>query len=202
MALAIATEKAEENLMHRPPTTKSQSHLLNSKLLFHGYMVIGSIECLSAFFCFFLWHHDNGIPLSKMLFQHDNPNDQFTQTKQRELSRINETGQCIYYVSLCIVQVFNLLTTRSRYGSFFTHNPRCSFLSRNLWSIVAIIASTLICICVTEIPLFQNYFKTHSVPLFYILPAFGFGFLLFFLDELRKLYIRRNPISFLGRIAW
>ena len=39
---------------------------------------------------------------------------QFSLDKQKQLSSINQTGQCIYYVALCIMQCFNLLTTRTR----------------------------------------------------------------------------------------
>ena len=100
------------------------------------------------------------------------------------------------------MQCFNLLTTRTRYASFFTHNPFWSRRSRNLWLIVGIIASVLTCIIVTEVPFIQHYFKTTRVPIVFILPAVGFGLLMFILDELRKYYIRRNPGCCLEHIAW
>ena len=98
-----------------------------------------------------------------------------------------ETGQCIYYVALCIMQCFNLLTTRTRYASFFTHNPFWSRRSRNLWLIVGIIASALTCVLVTEVPFIQRQFKTERVPLLYVLPAFAFGLLMFAMDETEKI---------------
>ncbi|CAF4416671.1 unnamed protein product, partial [Adineta steineri] len=83
-----------------------------------------------------------------------------------------------------------------------THNPFWSRYSRNLWLIVGIIASVLTCALITEVPFMQHQFKTERVPILYVLPAFGFGLLMFIMDELRKLYIRRNPGCWLEHIAW
>ena len=202
MSLAMVSEKAEKDIMHRPPAVRNKSHLLNLKLLFHAYIIIGNIECFSAFFCFFWWYYANGIPLSKILGKYNHFESQFSVDKQQQLTSINQTGQCIYYVALCIMQCFNLLTTRTRYASFFTHNPFWSRHSRNLWLIVGIIASAVTCVLVTEVPFIQHHFKTEHVPILYVLPAFGFGLLMFMMDELRKLYIRRNPGCCLEHLAW
>ena len=198
----MVSEKAEKDIMHRPPAIRNKSHLLNLKLLFHAYAIIGNIECCSAFFCFFWWYHANNIPPSMLLLKYNHFEEQFSVDKQKQLAYINRTGQCIYYVALCIMQCFNLLTTRTRYASFFTHNPFWSRSSRNLWLLVGIIASALTCVLVTEVPFIQREFKTERVPLLFVLPAFGFGLLMFTMDELRKLYIRRNPGCWLEHLAW
>ena len=202
MSLAMAAEKPEKDIMRRPPVQQNVPRLIDWKLLFHAYLIIGNIECLSSFFCYFFWYYSNGIPVSRMFFKYSHFDDQFNAIKQPELDRINETGQCIYYVSLCIMQFFNFLTTRTRYASFFTHNPFWSQRSRNLWLILSILISISICVCVTEIPFVQRHFKTHRVPILYVLPALGFGLFMLTIDELRKFYIRRNPNCYLSRMAW
>ncbi|CAF0900433.1 unnamed protein product [Adineta ricciae] len=202
MSLAMVSEKAEKDIMRRPPAIRNKSHILNLKLLFHAYIIIGNIECFTSFFCFFWWYQANGIPLSMIFFKFNHFEEQFSPEKQKQLTTINQTGQCIYYVALCIMQCFNLLTTRTRYASFFTHNPFWSRHSRNLWLIVGIIASTLTCILITQVPFMQHQFKTERVPILYVLPALGFGTFMFIIDELRKLYIRRNPGCWLEHIAW
>jgi sodium/potassium-transporting ATPase subunit alpha len=140
--------------------------------------------------------------MSMMFFKYNHFEKQFTLQQQEQLTSINQTGQSIYYVALCIVQCFNLLTTRTRYASFFTHNPFWSQQSRNLWLIVGMIASAITCVLITEVPFIQHQFKTRHIPILYVLPAFGFGFLMFIMDEFRKLYIRRNPDCFLEHLAW
>jgi len=202
MSLAMVSEKAEKDIMRRPPAIRNKSHLLNLKLLFHAYIIIGNIECFAAFFCFFWWYAANDISVSQIFFKFNHFEKQFSLDKQKDLIRINQTGQCIYYVALCIMQCFNLLTTRTRYASFFTHNPFWTRRSRNLWLLVGIIASATTCLLVTEVPFMQQQFKTEHVPFLYVLPAFAFGSFMFSIDELRKLYIRKNPGCCLERIAW
>jgi sodium/potassium-transporting ATPase subunit alpha len=118
-----------------------------------------------------------------------------------ELVLIQETGQSIYYVALCVMQMFNLLTTRTRYVSFFKHNP--FFGKARNWTIIAgILFSTVVGLIITLVPWFNSVFKTRPVPVKYVCPALGFGVALFLFDEIRKFLVRRYPKSFLAKMAW
>ena len=59
-ALAMVSEKAENDIMSRPPAIRRKTHLLDWKLLVHAYLIVGNIECFTAFFCFFNYYHHNG----------------------------------------------------------------------------------------------------------------------------------------------
>lgn len=118
-----------------------------------------------------------------------------------ELATIQQTGQSIYFVALCIMQMFNLLTTRTRHVSFFQHNPFFG-KARNLTIIIGIIFSTTVGLVITLVPWFNSVFKTQPVPVKYICPAIGFGAFLFLFDETRKFLVRRYPKSFLAKMAW
>jgi sodium/potassium-transporting ATPase subunit alpha len=59
-ALAMVSEKAEQDIMSRPPAIRQKTHLLDWKLLVHAYLVVGNIECFSAFFCFFWYYSSQG----------------------------------------------------------------------------------------------------------------------------------------------
>ncbi|CAF4010811.1 unnamed protein product [Rotaria magnacalcarata] len=166
-SLAMVSEKAERDIMSRPPAIRHKTHLLDWKLLFHAYMVV-----------------DPYIPKS--------PDD---------LLLIQQNGQCIYYVALCIMQFFNLLSSRTRYVSFFNHNPLFG-KARNLTIPCGILFSTSVGLVLTLIPWFNSVFKTHPVPVRFVCPAIGFGAALFLLDELRKFLVRRYPNSFLAKMAW
>ncbi|CAF1664891.1 unnamed protein product, partial [Didymodactylos carnosus] len=139
--------------------------------------------------------------LSSIFFKYETFESLQLHKTKDELTKINQTGQCIYYVALCIMQLFNLLTTRTRYASFFSHNPFYG-KGQNLWILLSMLLSIGTCILITQVPWSQKIFKTEQVPLIYVLPALAFGTGLFLLDELRKLYIRRNPKCLLERIAW
>ena len=118
-----------------------------------------------------------------------------------ELLQIQQTGQCIYYVVLCIMQMFNLISTRTRYVSFFNHNPFFG-KARNLTIIAGIIFSIVVGLVITLVPWFNTMFNTRPVPVMYVCPAFGFGAGLFIFDETRKFLVRRYPNSCLAKMAW
>ena len=59
-ALAMVSEKAEQDIMSRPPAIRHETHLLDWKLLVHAYLIIGNMECFSAFLCFFWYYSSQG----------------------------------------------------------------------------------------------------------------------------------------------
>ena len=97
--------------------------------------------------------------------------------------------------------MFNLLSTRTRYISFFKHNPFFG-KARNLTIIIGVIFSTAVGLLITLVPWFNSVFKTAPVPVKYVCPALAFGIGLFIFDEIRKLLVRRYPNSFLAKMAW
>ncbi|CAF4347591.1 unnamed protein product, partial [Didymodactylos carnosus] len=100
-ALAMVSEKAEKDIMSRPPLIRHKGHLLDAKLLLHAYMIIGNLECFTAFFCYFSWYASQGIPLSSIFLTYNSygTNLPINYTTDK-LTTINENGQCIYYVAL------------------------------------------------------------------------------------------------------
>jgi sodium/potassium-transporting ATPase subunit alpha len=69
-ALAMVSEKAESDIMSRPPAIRRKTHLLDWKLLVHAYLIVGNIECFTAFFCFFHYYKSQGKYI--YLFVHKN----------------------------------------------------------------------------------------------------------------------------------
>lgn len=57
-SLAIVSEKAEQDIMSRPPAIRLKNHLVDWKLLVHAYLIVGNIECFTAYFCFF-WYYSS-----------------------------------------------------------------------------------------------------------------------------------------------
>ena len=111
------------------------------------------------------------------------------------------TGQSIFFVSLVITQFANLLSSRTRYLTFHQHNPFTG-PARNLWLLAAMAASSLIAIVITQVGFFNDVFHTRPVPVRYVMPALGFGGLLFLFDECRKRWIQHYPHSVAARMAW
>jgi sodium/potassium-transporting ATPase subunit alpha len=143
-----------------------------------------------------------GIPLNSIFFTYANYGiDPPLNKTNDELLYIQETGQCIYYVALCVMQMFNLLSTRTRHVSFFQHNPFFG-KARNWTILIGIVFSSTVGLFITRVPWFNSMFKTQPVPVKYVCPALGFGVALFVFDEIRKFLVRRYPKSFVAKMAW
>jgi sodium/potassium-transporting ATPase subunit alpha len=48
-AITLAYEKPEADLLLRPPRNIKKDHLVDTKLVFHAYFVVGLLECLCSF---------------------------------------------------------------------------------------------------------------------------------------------------------
>lgn len=186
--------------MGRPPRSDDE-HLVDAKLLFFAYLNIGMIESISAFLLFFQYISAQGIPASGVWLAYDKWTDGYYGKTQAELNDIMFTGQSIFFVSLIITQFGNLLAVRTRKMSFFQQSP-ISGPTRNLHIFVAITASTIIAVMITQIRWFNDAFNTRPVPAQYVAPAIGFAGLIFAYDEARKWAVRRYPKSWIAKIAW
>ena len=202
MSLAMVTEKAEGDLMSRSPSIRSQDHLLNWKLLLHSYLFVGNFECFTAYFCFFYYWIDNGVPLSSIFFSYENfgidPKLPYSAT---ELFHMTCVSQSIYYCSVCLFQFFNYFATRTRYASIIEQNPLWG--EKSSWYVFgAMFVSICIQIIITQIFWFNQIFGTAPVPVKYILPTLGFGTLWLLIDELRKWALRNYSNNFIRAISW
>jgi sodium/potassium-transporting ATPase subunit alpha len=124
-ALALVNEPAEKNIMERPPVVRNKERLVNGRLLLHAYLFLGTLETLSAFFCFCWYWTDQGYPVHDLFLQYSyfgTTGPDLKNTEPQLLAAHLAVSQSIYYVSLVILQFFNLFSTRTRYESFFSHN--------------------------------------------------------------------------------
>ncbi|CAF1046094.1 unnamed protein product [Rotaria sordida] len=202
MSLAMVAEKAECDIMSRPPSIRSKDHLLNWKLLLHAYMFVGNLECFTGFFCFCYYWIDNDVPFYSFMFTYEKFGiDPVTPYSIEQLTKMTYVSQSIYYCSLCLFQFFNYFATRTRYASILEHNPFWG-KGRNWYVFGAMSISVGIQILITKVKWFNRIFHTAPVPVKYVMPTLGFGMLWLIIDELRKYLIRKFPNSFLAKIAW
>jgi sodium/potassium-transporting ATPase subunit alpha len=202
MSLAMVTEKAEQDIMSRPPSIRSKDHLLNWKLLLHAYMFVGNLECFTAFFCLCYYWIDKGVPFFSFMFTYEkfgrHPPTPYSPNQLIEMTFI---AQSVYYCSVCLFQFFNYFATRTRYTSILEHNPLWG-KGRNWPVFGAMILSIAVQVIITQVRWFNQVFHTAPVPVKYVMPTLGFGMLWLIIDELRKWYIRKSPYSFIAKIAW
>lgn len=66
-AISLAYEKAESDIMLRPPRNPKKDKLVTRKLYFLAYGHIGMIEALCGFFIYFAIMAENGFLPSKLI---------------------------------------------------------------------------------------------------------------------------------------
>ncbi|RSL97535.1 hypothetical protein CEP52_010870 [Fusarium oligoseptatum] len=151
---------------------------------------------------FFLYMYRHAkMPVSELFFLFEGYSAGYRGYTQEELINFNNTGQCVYFVTLVFLQWGNILAVRNRRLSIFQADP-ITKPHRNPWLILSMLISLVIAIFVTEVPGIQNLFDTASVPIeFWLIPIpLGLGIL--FVDEVRKFIVRKFPWSIVAKIAW
>ncbi|CAK7226333.1 hypothetical protein SBRCBS47491_006194 [Sporothrix bragantina] len=202
LSLSLIMEKEEFDLLSLPPRNQKRDHLITAKIYIQAYLLTGFMETCSAHAMFFLymWRYA-GIPISDLFFLFEGYTAGFHGYTADELTHFNNVGQCVYFVSLVMLQWGNILAVRNRRMSIVQADPFTK-ARRNPWLVLSMAISLGIAVFVTEVPGIQTLFNTASVPLeFWFIPIpLGIGILC--VDEIRKLLVRLFPKGPLARIAW
>lgn len=202
LSLSLIMEKEEFDLLSLPPRNHKHDHLISAKIYTQAYLFTGFMETIIAHSMFFLYMYRHAkMPVSELFFIFEGYSAGYRGYTQEELINFNNTGQCVYFVTLVFLQWGNILAVRNRRLSIFQADP-ITKPHRNPWLILSMLISLVIAIFVTEVPGIQNLFDTASVPIeFWLIPIpLGLGIL--FVDEIRKLVVRKFPGSIVAKIAW
>jgi len=201
-SLSLIMEKEEFDLLTLPPRNHKTDHLINFKIYAQSYLFIGVMETITAhaMFFFYMWKHAR-IPVGSLFLAFEKYSDGFFGHTQAELTHFNNTGQCVYFVTLVILQWGNLLSIRNKRLSILQADP-IRAKRRNPWLLLGALSALIIAIFVTEVKGIQNLFNTASVPIeFWLIPIpLALGILM--MDELRKLLVRTFPKGPIAKIAW
>ncbi|KAJ4357538.1 uncharacterized protein N0V89_002114 [Didymosphaeria variabile] len=198
-AITLAYEKPESDLMLRPPRSPKKDHLVDAKLIFHAYFVVGLLECFLSFTMAFWYMERKGIPFTAMWLKFGNYTDQYDADYIIQTS--NEASS-IYFVTLVVMQLFNLLATRTRRLSIFQQPPIFNKKTQNLLLFPAMIFAIVVVFIFCYPPSVQEAIVTTTIPVEYWFFPVAFGIGLLMLDEARKWAIRTWPHGLLARFAW
>ena len=96
----MAYEAPEADVLHRPPRDPTKTRLVDWKLMFHSYAVVGMIETICSFAMAFWYLERNGIPFSELWFKFG----QLPPGLDEEFynARINEASS-VYFINLVIM---------------------------------------------------------------------------------------------------
>ncbi|EMD89795.1 hypothetical protein COCC4DRAFT_124864 [Bipolaris maydis ATCC 48331] len=198
-AVTLAYEKPEADVLVRPPRNIKKDKLVNARLIFHAYFFVGLLQCFLAFTMSYWWIERNGIPFTAMWLKFGNYDPKYS---PELITKLTNEASSIYFVTLVVMQLFNLLATRTRRLSIFQQPPIFNKTTQNLSLFPAMIFAIVVAFIFLYIPSLQRVISTTTVPVehWFLPAAFGAGLLL--LDEARKYCVRNWPNGFLAKIAW
>jgi len=209
-ALSMVNESPESDLMKRPPRNPHSEHIVDGKLIpIQSYFFLGNLIALGCFInYFYYWSAYAGLGLSDVLFQWSNFGTTgkslaiYNIDKGVTLNNHINTAASVYFISIVYLNMFgNMLTTRTRHLSILQHNPVFG-KTRNPYTFVAMIISTLLAVIILYIPPLQCVFSLSPVPAEFYFTAIAMGIVVILADEIRRLIVRRFPNSFVAKIAW
>ena len=103
-------------------------------------------------------------------------------------------GQTVTFIAIVLCQ-FYILSTRTNYFSFFTTGPWLPE-SRNLYLFIGQAATIAIMILVVFLPPINDLFQTSPPPAQFFFMPLVCAAIIFTLDEIRKLFVRRKMFYF------
>ena len=199
-ATMLAYEKPEADVMLRPPRDIHNDRLVDWRLLLQAYGFVGILESICSFAMSFWYLQRHGLPFGTLWFSFGTIPTPAGQTED-DVSYHLTVASSIYFVTLVVMQWFNLLALRTRHLSIFSHPPILNARTRNWLLFPAILFALVVALVFTLSPGI-DYLGCEKVPIeYWFLPtAFGVGLLS--LEELRKMLVRKYPDGTVAKIAW
>lgn len=197
-ATSLAYEKPEADVLLRPPRVVGVDRLVDWKLIVQSYGFVGIVETAASFAMSYWYLERSGIPFSRLWFGFGDPEGIDPDYYAQKLN----VASSIYFITLVVMQWFNLMSVRTRRLSIFQHPPLFNRKTQNVWLFPAILFSLVMAFFWLYIPRLQEVLSTAEVPVeYWFLPmTFGLGILL--MDEGRKFFVRKWPAGLMGRWAW
>ncbi len=180
-ALGLGSERPESDVMKRPPRSRKE-RLLTRNLLFRSYGIVGMIEAAAGFFSYF-------VVLSAGGWQWG--------TKLATTSPPYQTAVTAFFASIVICQVANVMICRSRRQSLFNMGGLTNRLV-----LLGIAAELLLLGLISYVPFCNIFFGTAPLQVWQLLLSVPFALLIFFGDELRRIYVRKENAFVLRWLNW
>ncbi|KAF7305091.1 Calcium ATPase transmembrane domain M-containing protein [Mycena kentingensis (nom. inval.)] len=201
LSIPLMYEKPESDLMLRKPRNARKDRLTDWRFFFQIYLFIGLMMWPAAMGMWFYWMQLQGLGFYDVIGVYDKWTDGYKGYTIEQLTHFVSVGQCIYYVTMVILQFGGHLAVRNRRISIVNANPLWG-PRQNLAIPVAMTFSVLIAIVNLYGQGFQKVFATAPIPgMFWGIP-FGFAAAILLIDEMRKLIVRTYPKSFVAKMAW
>ncbi|KAK3817771.1 MAG: hypothetical protein J3Q66DRAFT_381051 [Benniella sp.] len=202
---ALVMEQEEFDLLAQPPRNAKKEHLITARIYLQSYIFIGSVMTFFSEMLFFLYLKEyTGLAFQDLVFTYSNIDYSKLHpgiTPEQFNNYYVNTGQCVTFVALVIMQWGNVLSIRNRRMSILQADP-IREKRRNLWLFLGMFCSLAVAILVTETAAINKVMLTNPVPIKYWLLPIPCAFAVLLLDEIRKLLVRSFPKSIFAKLAW
>lgn len=195
-AISLAYEEPESDIMLRPPRNAATDKLVNARLISFSYLQIGVIQALGGMYTYFVVMGNQGFPPNELPNSAENflEEDQLVVFDGRiwdydDRRDALRRAQTAYFCSIVVVQWADLLICKTRILSLFQQGLKNKVMIFGMFSEVAL------AILVAYTPGLDEALGTNGPAVYEWFCAVPFSLLIFFYDEMRKLYIRHNPNS-------
>lgn len=180
-ALGLGAEKAETDVMSKPPRSRGE-RLLTRNLLTMSYGIVGMIQAAAGFFTFFVILYSGGWSWGSEL------------PVQDPLYRTAITG---FFASIVICQVADVMICRTR---------RQSILSVGIFSNRLILMGIAVELClvalISYVPACNVFFGTAPLAPWQLALSLPFAAAILLGDEMRRLFVRRGNPFVLRWLTW
>jgi sodium/potassium-transporting ATPase subunit alpha len=194
-AISMAYEKAESDIMRRPPRNPYTDKLVNSRLISLAYGQIGVVQAAAGFFTYFVIMAENGFWPSRLIgirkgwdsFVLNDLEDSYGQEWTfRERKILEFTCHTAFFVSIVVVQWADLIICKTRLNSIASQGMGNKLLN------FALLFETALAALLSYCPGMDKALRMYPLYIQWWVPALPFCILILIYDELRRLHIRRN----------
>merc|ERR1712051_90993 len=195
-AISMAYEKAESDIMKRPPRNPFTDKLVNERLISMAYGQIGMIQASAGFFVYFVILCENGFWPSHLLglrrawdsqAVNDLEDSYGQEWTYRDRKILEYTCHTAFFVSIVIVQWADLIICKTRKNSLFQQGMSNKMLNFGIFFETALAAF------LSYTPGMDKGLRMYPLAFTWWLPALPFSALIFVYDETRKYILRQRP---------
>jgi sodium/potassium-transporting ATPase subunit alpha len=195
-AISLAYEKAECDIMRRPPRNSRTDKLVGATLISHAYGQIGMIQTAAGFITYFVIMAENGFLPRKLYglrrhwesFSINDLEDSYGQEwTYRDRKVLEYTCHTAFFVAIVIVQWADLIVCKTR-------RINVSKQGFGNWALnFGLLFESGLAVFLSYTPGMNIYLNMHPLKLKWWFHAMPFAGLIFVYDELRKFFIRTLP---------
>jgi len=198
-AISLIFEEPEGDIMKRMPRDHVNDPLVSRRMLSVVFGQTGLIQIVGAFYTYFVIMAESGFWPQRLLGLRDiwgvrglnDIEDAYGQEWSFAQRRVLEyTCQTAFFFAIVMMQWTNLIVCKSRLNSIIQQRMMNPILT---W---ALIFETLLCMFFIYCPGMDKGLRMYPIRWSWWFAPLPFCFLLFVYDELRKLYMRYKPDSF------